>query len=159
MIQKITEGFVVQEFDPKTGKFIDQHFITGDKAHWEDNSEQPGKNIDPPTDEYLPFDMVQPKDMEDVNEPLETKKAFIILDDQDYHDDSCACELCSSPVKMRGACICEVEHPEVVIERMCGATEDFVMSVARSRATELGYEVVEELEEKGDFGDGFKDDD
>jgi hypothetical protein len=61
-IQKITTGFVVQDFDEDTGKCIEQSFIAGDQVEWEDNSGDTGGAIDAPSNaEYFPFEMIQPK--------------------------------------------------------------------------------------------------
>jgi hypothetical protein len=61
LIHKITSGYVVQMFDTKLGKFIDQQFVAGDECSYEDEDgdsvdsnllEVDGKEV------YLPFDMV-----------------------------------------------------------------------------------------------------
>ena len=61
LIRKITSGYVVQMFDTKLGKFIDQQFVAGDECVYEDEGgdtvdsnllEVDGKEV------YLPFDMV-----------------------------------------------------------------------------------------------------
>ena len=56
IVKKITIGFVVQEYDTDTEKFIHQEFIAGDECDWEDEG---GNPIYIPN-AYLPFDMKQP---------------------------------------------------------------------------------------------------
>lgn len=56
-MQKITVGYVVQEFCPKTRQYVGQEFIAGDEVSYENES---GEFVDG-WDEYLPFDMVQPQ--------------------------------------------------------------------------------------------------
>jgi hypothetical protein len=58
-IQKITPGFVVQTYDTKTGRCIEQSFIAGDDVAYED---QNGDAVDwrEDGDAYQPLDMVQP---------------------------------------------------------------------------------------------------
>jgi hypothetical protein len=63
IINKITIGFVTQQFDTETNKFIGQEFTASDEVTWENPDE-----IDEPTDAplvngespYLNYDMVQP---------------------------------------------------------------------------------------------------
>ena len=60
-ISKITPGFVVQTYDTKTGRCIEQSFIAGeDDVAYED---QKGDAVDwrEEEDACQPFDMVQPK--------------------------------------------------------------------------------------------------
>ena len=59
-MKKVTNGFVVQEYDEKTGRFISQEFVAGDDTTWEDDSGETIAMENHPT-EYLNFDMVQPK--------------------------------------------------------------------------------------------------
>lgn len=61
IVKKITTGFVVQEYDTDTGKFVSQDFVAGDQVDWEDED----GNAIPEEDAYLSFEMVQPEDMED----------------------------------------------------------------------------------------------
>ena len=62
ILQKITVGFVIQNFDTQKNEFVEQEFIAGDEVTWEDNNNNnPGSSIDYSTDKYLPFDMKQPK--------------------------------------------------------------------------------------------------
>jgi hypothetical protein len=60
---KITSGFVSQEFDTATGKWVSQDFIAGDDCAYEDANGDPlGKvSMSKIENEYLPFDMVQPE--------------------------------------------------------------------------------------------------
>ena len=57
MVNKITTGFVIQEFDAE-GKCTHQEFIAGDQVDYE---EENGEPVD--ADEKLshPFNMVQPE--------------------------------------------------------------------------------------------------
>jgi hypothetical protein len=60
-INKVTPGFVVQTFDTKTGRCIEQSFIAGeDDVAYED---QNGDPVDwrEGEDACQPFDMVQPR--------------------------------------------------------------------------------------------------
>jgi len=62
MLKKVTTGFVIQDFDEKTGKCVSQKFIAGNIVNWGNDSGDWG--IDHPSDEkfeYFPFDMVQPE--------------------------------------------------------------------------------------------------
>lgn len=56
-IFKITTGFVIQTFDTITREFISQEFIAGDQVDFEDEN---GNKVDS-FNNYLPFEMVQPK--------------------------------------------------------------------------------------------------
>ena len=56
IVNKVTTGFVIQEFDTETRQFTHQTFIAGDEVDYEDASGQPIE----PFDEYLPFEMEQP---------------------------------------------------------------------------------------------------
>lgn len=64
IINKITVGFVVQQYDTELKKFVGQSFSAADEVTWENPSgitmEAPetdsGNNPEP----YLNFDMVQP---------------------------------------------------------------------------------------------------
>lgn len=58
IVKKTTVGFVIQEYDTETGKFVSQEFVAGDQVDWEDNF---GDALCNPPNEYLSFDMVQPK--------------------------------------------------------------------------------------------------
>jgi hypothetical protein len=58
ILNKITTGFVIQQYDTETKKFVSQEFIAGDEVEWE----QDGDTIAPPEDKpYLFFNMVQPE--------------------------------------------------------------------------------------------------
>ena len=61
MLKKITVGFVIQDFDEKTGKCISQEFVAVDQVDWEDEN---GEAIVSPGGEgfYFEFNMVQPED-------------------------------------------------------------------------------------------------
>jgi len=60
-IQKITPGFVVQTYDTKTGRCVEQSFIAGDDdVAYEDHNGDP---VDwrEEEDAYQPLEMVQPR--------------------------------------------------------------------------------------------------
>ena len=57
LVNKVTIGFVVQEFDEK-GKCIAQEFIAASQAEWEDT--ETGEAIEA-KEWYFPFDMKQPE--------------------------------------------------------------------------------------------------
>ena len=62
LIQKITEGHVIQTFDTKLGRFISQVFVASGRSEYEDES---GRPVDPKVmgdpEPYLPYDMAPPK--------------------------------------------------------------------------------------------------
>ena len=45
MLKKITTGFVIQDFDEKTGKCVSQEFVAGDQVDWENED---GESIEAP---------------------------------------------------------------------------------------------------------------
>ena len=58
LINKITEGYVVQVFDTEQNDFVEQRFVAGDQVSHEDDE---GNNISSSlVTKYQPFDMVQP---------------------------------------------------------------------------------------------------
>ena len=57
IINKITTGFVIQQFDTEKQKFVSQEFIAGDEVDWETEVGQPADMDESP---YLPFNMEQP---------------------------------------------------------------------------------------------------
>ena len=64
IIQKITTGFVVQQFCTETGQWAGQEFVAGDYVEIEDDK---GNSIDETEfeaiskgNDYLPFNMEQP---------------------------------------------------------------------------------------------------
>lgn len=57
IINKITVGYVVQQFDTEKNEFISQEFVAGDSVDFEKPDGTPTDSID----NYLSFDMVQPK--------------------------------------------------------------------------------------------------
>lgn len=64
IVKKITVGFVVQEYDTETEKFVSQDFVAGDQVDWEDED----GNAIPDEGAYLSFEMVQPEDIESVED-------------------------------------------------------------------------------------------
>ena len=64
IIQKITTGFVIQNFDTDAQNFTSQEFVAGDQVDFEidgdaiDSIEFEDKLVD--HSGYLPFEMVQP---------------------------------------------------------------------------------------------------
>jgi hypothetical protein len=61
-INKITIGFVIQEYDIGLNKFVSQTFIAGDSSTWETKQ---GKLISDYPASYLPFEMKQPGKMKE----------------------------------------------------------------------------------------------
>jgi len=61
MFKKITTGFVIQDYDDD-GKCLSQEFVAGDDVTYEDEDGDIIFSPDIPED-YMPFDMVQPKDI------------------------------------------------------------------------------------------------
>lgn len=57
---KITVGFVSQQYDSETGKCIFQEFIAGDEIEYEDENGNPVEDF-PENEEYFPFEMEQPE--------------------------------------------------------------------------------------------------
>lgn len=67
IINKITTGFVIQQFDTEKQKFVSQEFVTGDQVEWETEVGQPidvdvFNNESPILTTYLPFNMEQPNE-------------------------------------------------------------------------------------------------
>ena len=64
IINKITTGFVIQQWDTEKKQWVDQSFVAGDDCDYEDGNGNTVSEdlIDDDTDTvpYLPFDMVQP---------------------------------------------------------------------------------------------------
>lgn len=59
IVRKITYGFVIQTYDTQDQEFVSQEFVEGDQCEYEDIN---GNPVDCDLiDDYLPFDMVQPK--------------------------------------------------------------------------------------------------
>jgi hypothetical protein len=65
ILQKITVGFVIQEYDTEKEEFISQEFIAGDDVTYVDEAGEECISITYTNMAYtyLPFDMVQPEDM------------------------------------------------------------------------------------------------
>jgi hypothetical protein len=58
ILNKVTTGFVIQQYDTETKKFVSQEFIAGDDVAWEES----GEPVDPPEgNPYLYFHMIQPE--------------------------------------------------------------------------------------------------
>lgn len=73
-IHKVTTGFVTQVFDTITNKFICQDFTAGDEVVYESEDGQHCDEIN----EYLPFEMIQPDQMEELSKPSETLKFRLV---------------------------------------------------------------------------------
>jgi hypothetical protein len=56
IVNKITTGFVVQQFDTDTRSFVSQEFVASDQVEFENQDGEGAASFD----EYLPFDMKQP---------------------------------------------------------------------------------------------------
>ncbi len=67
--RKTTVGFVVQVYDTKTGRCIEQDFIAGDQVDYEDEHGEPIEWQEQP-EAYQPFDMIQPGDKTSVMTPF-----------------------------------------------------------------------------------------
>jgi hypothetical protein len=59
VVQKVVTGFVIQQFDTDTKKFISQEFVCGDEFYWEDEMGNPIEG--PEETQYLPYEMKQPE--------------------------------------------------------------------------------------------------
>ena len=74
-INKITTGFVVQEFDIDKGKYVSQEFVAGNPVEYEDKSGNPVDSSlmqsEDGTEPYLPFDMQQPQQERTLHELLD----------------------------------------------------------------------------------------
>lgn len=59
---KITNGYVIQKFEEKDGRFvcINQEFIAGDPVEYEDSEGNPIE-VDVTKEDYQPFNMIQPE--------------------------------------------------------------------------------------------------
>ena len=55
IVKKITQGWVIQEFNIKTGKLVSQYFQAGDEIEWENDKHVTINNMDL----YAPFSMIQ----------------------------------------------------------------------------------------------------
>lgn len=64
IVKKITTGFVIQEYDTETEKFVSQEFVAGDQVEYEDEEGNPVDDLTASIP-YLSFEMVQPADEED----------------------------------------------------------------------------------------------
>jgi hypothetical protein len=65
IIQKITIGFVIQEFDTDTQQWVNQDFIASDQCDYEVDGDPINlqdfvDRVVGKKEPYLPFDMVQP---------------------------------------------------------------------------------------------------
>jgi hypothetical protein len=62
IINKITTGFVVQQYDTDLQTWISQEFVAGDQCDYEneDGDPVPSDEMGDP-EPYLPFEMVQPE--------------------------------------------------------------------------------------------------
>ena len=58
IVKKITEGFVVQEFEEDSGQCIGQEFVCGDHVEWETLDGYP---VSIPQHDYFPYLMIQPE--------------------------------------------------------------------------------------------------
>lgn len=59
LINKVTTGFVTQVYDTEKKEFVSQEFTASTQTDYEDSE---GNSVDSDlVDNYLPFDMVQPK--------------------------------------------------------------------------------------------------
>lgn len=67
IINKITIGFVIQQFDTEQGKFTSQHFVAGDEVSYEDGLGNEAQDEMPTPEPYLPFEMKQPEDINSCN--------------------------------------------------------------------------------------------
>jgi hypothetical protein len=75
LVNKITEGFVIQVFDTELRRFVSQEFVAGDRCQYEDKDGVPvcSEALEVDGEEAaLPFDMVQPEDIPD--QPGEPKE-------------------------------------------------------------------------------------
>ena len=79
IIKKITVGFVTQTFDTVKMEYTHQNFTAGDQVDYETEDGTPldqieaaeyGMEYDDGSEPYLPFDMVQPKEMPYVGSKL-----------------------------------------------------------------------------------------
>ncbi len=75
LINKITTGFVIQEFDTDKGKYVSQQFVAGNPVEYEDKSGNPVDSSlmqsEDGTEPYLPFDMQQPQQARTLDELLQ----------------------------------------------------------------------------------------
>lgn len=60
LVKKITHGFVVQQFDTETNKFLGQVFYAGD-SEYENEDDEPIELTEEILALYEPFDMIQPE--------------------------------------------------------------------------------------------------
>lgn len=84
LINKVTEGYVVQIFDTETRKYVSQQFTADGPVNYESTDGQTpiedgfmeSVNFGPyaECEPYLPFDMLQPSEMAHFGEKLGTEK-------------------------------------------------------------------------------------
>ena len=60
IVKKITQGWVMQEYDLELKRWVSQEFVASDDVQWEDED---GEHVDRPSHSYLPFVMVQPNEV------------------------------------------------------------------------------------------------
>jgi hypothetical protein len=58
IIKKITQGYVIQEFDTELEEWVSSNFVAGDQVSYEDEEGHPVSNG---TKGYLGFGMIQPE--------------------------------------------------------------------------------------------------
>jgi hypothetical protein len=81
-INKITTGFVIQEFDEKTEKCVNQDFVAGDEVVWENED---GEVLSNAPETYFPFNMIQPEGKPTLT-PEQRKEALEMILDRFVED-------------------------------------------------------------------------
>jgi hypothetical protein len=106
LVNKITNGFVIQVFDTELKRFASQEFVAGEDCQYEDKDgvsvcsealEVDGKEA------YLPFDMVQPKDGNE-------RKEDVSPDDEELPFGGSHAPDC--PYHAGGECLCWRSDPQ-----------------------------------------------
>jgi len=82
-IKKITVGFVVQEYNPETGRWTGQEFVVGDQVDWEDEY---GNPVDPPGNAppAPPLDMVQPSPVYSVYSVWDEEDVMVVEEENGW---------------------------------------------------------------------------
>ena len=83
IVNKITHGFVIQEYDEESKQCVRQSFVAGDDVEWETRGEEEDVDYEGDVEkfQYQPFDMIQPIGYEDY---LRKKYSEACLDDLDF---------------------------------------------------------------------------
>lgn len=94
IINKITTGFVVQQFDTATDTWVSQEFVAGDECNYENrNGEAVESSLMGDPEPYLPFTMVEPtKDVQSCRQSIQDD-LLALLDGLPEEAQTAACQI------------------------------------------------------------------